>query len=140
MKTALLLFTILFSFSIYGQELTGVYVKDFDLNDGKTLIRTLDLKDDGTFTFHNFRKNFSIDKTKKSTYGKGTWRQDKKIITFFTDKETDIDEKYTLDFNETKARFHSKNPRDKSDRVILPSLTFFESNIPILENFKVFKK
>jgi len=64
----------------------------------------------------------------------------KNSITFFADKETDFDEKYTLDFNNSKTRFIIKSPRDKTDRNVKTSLQFFESKLFWIKRLRVFKK
>ena len=44
-------------------------------------------------------------------------------------KKCYFDEKYTLDFTNSKARFVTKSPRDKSDKIIKTQLKFLESEI-----------
>lgn len=50
-----------------------------------------------------------------------------------------FDEKYTLDFNNSTARFITKNLRDKSDKIVKTKLQFLESRIAWMEriDFKV---
>ncbi len=62
-------------------------------------------------------------------YGKGNWRADGKVVSFYTNKEKDLDEKHTLDFSNSKAHFVTKPARDKNDRVIKARLKFYESEI-----------
>ncbi len=45
-----------------------------------------------------------ITKPKVNKYGKGNWNEDGKVISFFSDKEKDFDEKYTLDSSNSRAR------------------------------------
>lgn len=136
---AIILFLFLFSFSAQSQDLVGIYQWHYDLKNGGAHTRTLVLNSNNTFTFHNFRKTSAMAE-EKNWYGKGSWTETKGIITFYTDKENDINEKFTYNFSGTKARFHTKHPRDKSNRDIPTSITFYQSNIPILKNFKIPKK
>ncbi len=73
-------------------------------------------------------------------YGKGKWKAEKNIVSFFTDKISDIDEKHNLDFENSKARFISKSPRDETDKIIKTSLQFFESKIFWIEKLQIFKE
>ena len=57
---------------------------------------------------------------------KSYWEIDKNLLILTTSK-CDFDKKYTLDFKNTKARFISKSPRDKSNRDIKTSIQFYES-------------
>ena len=99
----------------------------------------LDLKVDGTFTFHIYRK-ISHKNPEENFYEKGTWKVEKEnVIYFYTDIESDIDEKYTLDFNNTKARYITKSPRDKSDKIVKTHLRFYESETSWLKGYKLFK-
>ena len=84
---------------------------------------------DGTFLFHEYDKIDGGSPPERNKYAKGTWKADKKIIAFFADT-SDFDEKHTLNFNTTKARFISKSPRDTSDKDIKTSIQFFQSEIP----------
>ncbi|MBT8187561.1 MAG: hypothetical protein KJO73_07725 [Croceitalea sp.] len=101
----------------------------------------LTLHQDGTFMFHAYTDHQnSIPPYEENNYGKGTWQADKKVVTFFTDKETDMDEKHTLNFSNSKAHFITKPPRDKTDRVIKTRLKFFESDIFWIKGWEIFKK
>lgn len=61
------------------------------------------------------------------------------MITFSSNKSEDFDEKYTLDFNKSTARFITKNPRDKSDKIVKTKLQFLESGIFWMERIDIFK-
>ena len=102
--------------------------------------RTLNLNDDGTFTFHNYSNVKAGIPQIVDKYGKGTWSTDGKVLSFLTDIEKDIDEKYTLDFSDSKARFITKPSRDKTDRIVKTRLQFFESKIFWIERMEIFKK
>lgn len=51
----------------------------------------------------------------------------------------DFNEKYTLDFNNSKAKFVTKNPRNKTDQIVKTKLTFVESGIFWMQRLDVFK-
>lgn len=63
---------------------------------------------------------------------KESWNSDNKLIYFLTDSE-DFDEIHTLNFNNTKARFITKSPRDKSNKDIKTSIEFYDSEISWLK-------
>ena len=73
-------------------------------------------------------------------YGKGKWSAKGNLITFSADKKEDFDDKYTLDLNKTIARYVTKNPRDKSDKIVKTKLTLLESEIFWLQRLDIFKK
>lgn len=141
MKYLILLLILLSSIFTNAQEVAGVYElksNTIDSNEFK-LIRTLTLHADGTFEYYNYRYvEMGIPK-ETFTYGKGTWAQNEKVISFFTDA-SDLDDKFTLNFTGTKARFISKSPRDKSDRMIETALSFYESEISWITGMKVIKQ
>ena len=60
------------------------------------------------------------------------------MLYFYTDKTTEIDEKYILNFTNTQARYITKSPRDKSDKVIKTHLRFYESEIPELKGWTLY--
>ena len=129
--------------TVFGQSeaIAGNYLKKYE-HDDKVLMYKLVLNIDETFTFHQYDKNYSLtpDKTnERNKYGKGTWKADKNLVYFYTDQELDLDEKCTLDFSNTKARFITKSPRDKSDRVIKTSLLFYESDILWVKSWNLLK-
>ena len=59
-----------------------------------------------------------------------------KIISFFTDKERDLNEKYTLDFNSSKTIYYQISA-DKTDRSMRCN---FQSKIEWIERLKIAKK
>lgn len=61
------------------------------------------------------------------------------MISFRTDKKSDLDEKHTFDFTNSKARFIIKSPRNKTDSVIKTRLTFVESDIFWMKNIAMIK-
>tara|TARA_R110001583_G_scaffold116607_2_gene267389 strand:- start:1025 stop:1426 length:402 start_codon:yes stop_codon:yes gene_type:complete len=122
---------------------SGVYVIDNNdkHTDGTILKWTLTLNNDGTFLYHFLRDLSAISKLNKEEnfYGKGTWKVEKNLIFFSSDKETDLNEKYIYDFTNTKARWIKKSPRDLSDIVVKESLLFYESDLWVIERLKFIK-
>jgi hypothetical protein len=135
--TILLLITSLSTFS-QSDLISGEYFREF--GDEEHLVkRKLNLNQDGTFTFHNYSNIKAGIPQVVNRYGKGTWSTDGKVVSFFTDNEKDIDEKHTLDFSGSRARFITKPSRDKTDRIIETRLQFFESKIFWIKRLKIFK-
>lgn len=136
---ALLLISNLTTFSQSNQ-----FVGDYNRILGKEGVHLIEYKltlnPDGTFVFHSYSNNQKGIPPEVNTYGKGKWSAKGNVITFFSDKEDDFDEKYTLDFNNSKARFVTKHPRDKSNRVVKTRLQFFESGIFWIKRLEIFKK
>lgn len=129
MKFLLSLIVFLFCFTAFTQTNTvaGTYI--MKLETSNALIEdTLILNIDGTFTFHEYDRHDGGIPPERNKYGKGKWKFEKNIV-YLTVEESDIDEKYTLNFNNSEARFITKSPRDKSDRVIPTSLKFYKSEI-----------
>ena len=142
MKKIVLILILVFSTTIIAQteNYTGNYVAHYDFNKNGVITYTLKLKTDGTFTFHNYRK-ISDKNPEENSYGKGTWKVEKdNVLNFYTDTNSDLDDKHTIDFTNTKARYITKSPRDKSDKVIKTHLRFYESNIPELKGWTLYKE
>ena len=124
------LFIIIFSLSINSsaqlEHIIGNYEIKYETTNG-LIIYKLALNADRTFMFHSYSYiDQKIEPKDENLYAKGTWNCDKNLI-FFSAGSNDFDDKHTLDFNNTKARFISKSPRDKSDREIKTSILFYES-------------
>lgn len=136
--TALLLISNL-TLSAQSNLLTGNYSRS--LTDGeKHLIEyNLILNQDGTFEFHSYSKIQGGIPPESNQYGKGKWTSKDNIITFSADKKEDFNEKYTLDFNNSTARFITKNPRDKSNKVVKTKLQFLGSDIQWMRKIDIFK-
>ena len=143
MKLITTILFLIFNLTLFAQsnQFAGEYQRTLEDTQNKHLIEyKLTLNQDGTFLFHSYSKTNGGVPPEVNKYGKGKWSAKDNIITFSADKQEDFDEKYTLDFNKTTARFMTKNPRDKSDRVIKTKLTFFETKIFWLERLDIFKK
>jgi len=141
MKKTVLLFIVFFSINLHAQseKYAGNYKAIHNFNESGVIEYTLILNLDGTFTFHNYRK-ISQKNPEENSYGKGTWKIEKdNTLYFYTDVTADLDDKYTLDFSNTKARYHTKSPRDKTDKMVKTKLHFYDSEIPWVKGWKLFK-
>ncbi|MFY8181358.1 MAG: hypothetical protein ACOVLG_06245 [Flavobacterium sp.] len=128
------IFTILFlisSLTLFSQteNVVGNYKLILETKDSSSFEYELTLNQDGTFSFHYYSNIKQGIPPEVNKYGKGNWTIKNNVITFFSDKQKDFDEKYTLDFTNTKARFVTKSPRDKSEEIIKTQLKFLESEI-----------
>ncbi|WP_452220548.1 hypothetical protein [Lacinutrix salivirga] len=130
MKKAIVLFQLIVLTSIFSSAQIASISGSYSLisSNSENLKRTLLLNADGTFEFHNYEYHAQGIPPEKNSYGKGAWVSNKNIISFFAE-ESDFNEKFTLDFNNTKARFHTKSPRDKSNRNIKTTIRFYNTEI-----------
>ena len=129
MKSLLLISTLLISFSFYAQSKDHVGVYKLDLGEESHFEKTtLTLNADGTFLFHFYDYREKGMPKERNKYGKGTWISKGKLI-LFSSSEKDVDDTHVLNFNNSKARFDTKSPRDKSDSVKKTSIRFYESDI-----------
>ena len=143
MKTFIFLITVLSSSFFVNAQVTikdvaGTYERKLSSTGSHIINYTLNLNTDGTFHFHSYDKIDRGIPPERNTYAKGTWTLDKKVVSFST-SPTDFDEKFTLDFNNSKARFISKHPRDKSDKVVETALRFYESQIGWINSLYILK-
>lgn len=133
---------LIFNLTLFAQsnQFAGEYQRTFEDTQNKHLIEyKLTLNQDGTFLFHSYSKTNGGVPPEVNKYGKGKWTAKDNLITFSSNKQEDLDTKYTLDFNKSTARFVTKNPRDKSDKIVKTRLTFLESGIFWMERIDVFK-
>lgn len=141
MKLLITSFLLIFNLTIFAQShnFVGDYTRSLN-EEGKHIIEyKLTLNQDGTFLFHSYTKMQGGNPPEVNTYGKGKWSAKDNMITFSADKKEDFDEKFTLDFNNSKARFITKNPRDKTDQIVKTRLTFVASEIRWMQRLDVFK-
>ncbi len=98
----------------------------------------LTLNPDGTFLLlsESYIEERMIRERKE--YGKGTWTSDKGLI-FLKVEESDVDAKHVLNLNNTKLRFDTKSPRDKSNRDIKTSVRIFDTEISWLKGRTLIK-
>ena len=139
----LILAAVAFIFNLTLSAQSNNFAGDYNRSlgeEGKHIIEyKLTLNPDGTFLFHSYQKMQGGIPPEVNTYGKGKWTAKDNLITFSADKKEDFDEKYTLDFNKSIARFVTKNPRDKSDKVVKTKLVFVESEISWMHRLDIFK-
>lgn len=137
--TTLLLISNLTLFA-QSNQFVGDYQRSLTDTEGKHIIEyKLTLNQDGTFVFHSYTKLQGGIPPEVNKYGKGKWSSKDNLITFSSNKKEDFDEKYTLDFSNSIARFITKNPRDKSDKIVKTKLTLLESEISWLQRLDFFK-
>jgi hypothetical protein len=105
-------------------KVVGNYRQAIETNGNDVLEYELTLSQDGTFSFHYYSKILNRNPLEENKFGKGKWTLENNVITFFTEKEKDLDEKHTLDFTNSKARFITKSPRDKTDSRVATKITF----------------
>jgi hypothetical protein len=142
MKQITTILFLIFNLTLFAQsnQFAGEYQRTLEDTQNKHVIEyKLALNQDGTFVFHSYSNIKGGVPPEANKYGKGKWTAKDNLITFSTNKQEDFDEKYTLDFNKSIARFVTKNPRDKSDQIVKTRLTFLESGIFWMERLDVFK-
>lgn len=143
MKIILFLVVVIsISLGVCGQEyqIAGEYGQSSDPIHEHVVKWTVQLKDDGEFSY-NFYRHLSCDNCEEENFsGKGTWTARKNLITFKTDTIKDLDSIYTMNFAHTKARFQSKSPRNKSSKVIPDALIFYESPLMEIQGLRLQKK
>lgn len=133
---------LIFNLTLFAQsnQFASDYQRTLEDTQTKSVIEyKLTLNQDGTFVFHSYSNIKGGVPPEANKYGKGKWTSKDNLITFSANKQEDFDEKYTLDFNKSIARFVTKNPRDKSDKIVKTRLTFLESGIFWMERLDVFK-
>jgi hypothetical protein len=142
MKQITTILFLIFNLTLFAQsnQFAGEYQRTLEDTQNKHVIEyKLTLNQDGTFVFHSYSNIKGGVPPEANKYGKGKWTSKDNLISFSANKQEDFDEKYTLDFNKSIARFVTKNPRDKSDKIVKTRLTFLESGIFWMERLDVFK-
>lgn len=141
MKPLITSFLLILTLTLSAQsnQFVGEYSRSLSEKEKHTIEYKLTLNPDGTFLFHSYSKIQGGNSTEDNKYGKGKWSAKDNLITFSANKKEDFDSKYTLDFNNSTARFIAKNPRDKSDKVVKTKLQFLESEIFWMKSIDVFK-
>ena len=141
MKSIITVLLLLFNLTVFAQsdEVAGAYSIKFGDEVNALFEYQLTLNQDGTFFLHYYSIIKNGIPPVKNYYGKGNWTAANKVVSFFCDKQKDLDDKHTLDLTNTKARFIIKSPRDKSDKIINTSLQFLESELPWLGRINMLK-
>lgn len=141
MKLILTTLLLIFNLTLFAQskQIAGDYTRSLS-EEGKHIIEyKLTLNQDGTFVFHSYSKIQGGTPPEVNKYGKGKWSAKDNLVTFTSDKKEDFDEKHTLDFSNSTARFVTKNPKDKSDKIVKTKLQFLESEIGWMKRIDIFK-
>ncbi len=139
-KTIFTILILISGLTLFSQDKTaGDYSHTIETKENSIFKYKLSLYEDGTFFFHYY-SDIKLGKPPEvNKYGKGKWTVENKVITFFSDKGKDFDEKHTLDFATSKARFITKSPRDKTDQIIKTKMKFLESEISWMKGIDLFK-
>ncbi|AWH74491.1 hypothetical protein DCS32_10070 [Dokdonia sp. Dokd-P16] len=95
---------------------------------------SLTLSPNGRFEYHNFRQ--LKGQKEEHWWARGNWKLKGKIV-LFTTTEDDINHQFTIDLNNTKARFFKKSPRSKSPKIQPTYIQFFESDYSLTKNLKL---
>jgi len=139
---------VIFTILILVSSLTSFSQTDKVIGDYKRVIESIEnnifeyeltLSQDGTFLFHYYSNIKQGIPPEVNEYGKGKWTLENNVISFFSDKQKDIDNKNTLDFTNSKARFIIKSPRNKTDEIIKTRIQFLKSEIFWMEKIEIFK-
>ncbi|ESU24435.1 hypothetical protein FEDK69T_08820 [Flavobacterium enshiense DK69] len=141
MKTIFTILILISNLTLYSQEnkAVGDYLLSIKTNESDLKEWKLTLNENGTFFFHYYSNvKFEIP-SERNIYGKGKWTMKNNVISFYSDKQKDLDEKHTLNFNNSKARFVIKSPRDKTDKIVKTRLHFLESEIFWMKGTELFK-
>lgn len=141
MKTLFTILILLSNLTLFSQvdKVIGDYQLLFKYKEGDLKEWKLTLNEDGTFFFqHHSNVKFDVP-SEKNIYGKGTWTMENNVISFFSDKQKDIDKKNTLDFTNSKARFITKSPKNKTDQIIKTRIHFLKSDIFWMKRTELFK-
>ena len=141
MKKIFSILILLFHLTIYSQvdDSVGDYQLSFKSENGDLNQWKMTLNENGTFLFHYYSNvKFEIP-NEKNIHGKGKWTIKNNLISFIVEKQKDLDEKYTLNFNNSKARFIIKSQRNKTDQIIKTRIKFLESDIFWMTGTEIFK-
>lgn len=141
MKLLITTLLLIFNLTLFAQSsnFAGDYNRTLTEEGKHEIEYKLTLNQDGTFLFHSYSKIQGGNPPEVNKYGKGKWSSKDNVITFSSNKNEDFNDKYTLDFNNSKARFVTKNPKNKTDQVIKTKLTFLESGIFWMQKLDIFK-
>ena len=141
MKLTITALLLIFNLTLFAQskQIVGDYTRSLSEEGKHTIEYKLTLNQDGTFEFHSYSKIQGGTPPEVNKYGKGKWSAKDNVVTFSSNKKEDLDEKYTLDFSNSVARFVTKNPKDKSDKIVKTKLQFLESEIFWMKRIDIFK-
>lgn len=140
MKQLLFFGLIMFQSIAFSQieMVSGTYQFSFEGSNG-TFGETIILHPKGSFNIHSVKELDGSNPPEINAYGRGTWKLDKKIV-YFTATDADFDAKFTLNLNHTQARFHTKSPRDTTNREMATTIQIIKSDISWLVGRKLIKQ
>jgi hypothetical protein len=141
MKSLFTFLVLISSMTLFAQadKVAGDYALKLGTTDSNLFEYNLTLNQDGTFLFHYHSNILKATPPDSNKYGKGKWTVANNVITFSTDKQKDLDEKYTLDFTNSKAMFVTKSPRDQTDKIVKERIKFFESEVSFMKTINLLK-
>lgn len=122
-----------------AQDISGEYEMIYDTSNSYISYKLL-LNPDGRFTFHFYRKNDCTTCVEENQYAQGSWESKEKKLVLTADPASDLNEKYTLDLNNSKAHYITKSPRDKSDKLVNTRLKFYQSDIFWVKGIELHRK
>ena len=128
-----------------SHDIAGEYEKISKSGSVQSLLK---LHPNGTFHFDSYavrqiEGNLRIKgdlPAEPSISGRGKWRAENDVIYFGTDRDTDIDHNYTLNFDDTKAKFKNESSKNSSDEKTIAKLEFFESGIFWIDGLELKKR
>lgn len=136
--TILILISCLTSFA-QSDNAIGDYSRTYKTNVNDIVEYKLTLAQDGTFSFHYYSNLKQRTPQEENKSAKGKWEIKDNVISFFSEKKTNADDKDILDFTNSKARFITKSPRNKTDEVIKTRIQFLKSDIFWIAKIEMFK-
>ena len=141
MKAIFTILILISNLTLFSQS--DKVVGDYSLTLGKEeenlFEYKLTLNQDETFYFHYYSFIKQGIPPEKNKYGKEKWTLENNVISFFSDKQKDFEQKYTLDFTNSKARFVTKSPRDQTDKIVKIRIKFFTSEISFMKTIDLAK-
>ena len=142
MKIYKTIFLLLAGFQAFSQVNgpVGDYILQMGSKDRHFIEYQLSLNADSTFLFYAYTESKISEPKTAHQYGKGKWEFRDKQLAFLTNPDSDLNEKFTLDLNNSRAHFISKSPRAIRDRPVKTRLKFFESDIFWIKGIEMNKK
>ena len=98
---------------------------------------TIDLQKDGSFTYEFIEE--LPEQEQKRLLGKGNWTSTQRVI-IFTTTDQDLNDEYTIDLNDSKARSTWKSPLSRSESDEKEHIIFFRTAESDLKNLKLYKQ
>ncbi len=110
MKTLFTIIILISNLTLFSQtqDVNGKYKLTIETKDGNSFEYELNLSQDGTFSFHYYSNIKQGIPAELNKYGKGNWTIEKDVISFFSDKQTDIDKKKHFRFYQFQGSIYNK--------------------------------